>query len=80
MKMTMKTKVSLSQQIEEVECELHKRELVYPRLVGTGKLRQSEARHHILRMENVLDTLKWLREHEAEIRARLSHNDNGSER
>jgi len=60
---------SLIAQIQEVERELGKRKDVYPRLVKTRKLRQSEADFYMGRMEAVLVTLRWLQEHEAAVRA-----------
>lgn len=53
-------KFSLIQQIEEIERELEKRNVVYPRLVRKGEMRQSIADYHIARMRAVLETLKWL--------------------
>jgi thymidylate synthase len=53
------SKVSIDQQIEEVERELKYRGDVYPRLVRTFKMKQSHADFHIARMEVVLETLKW---------------------
>jgi len=76
-------KISLNQQIEEVETELMMRSHVYPRQVAAGKMRKSEADYRTARMQAVLTTLKWLRDHEAQIKARLAQplgqNDNGSD-
>lgn len=62
-------KVSITAQIAEVEYELKMRRGVYPRMVGSGRLRGSEAEYHIRHMEAVLATLNFMRDHEADIRA-----------
>lgn len=62
-------KISLNQQIEEVERELQHRRSVYPRLVSSGKMRASVAEYHTARMQAVLKTLMWLANNEADIRA-----------
>jgi hypothetical protein len=62
--------LSLNAQIAEVEYELAMRAKVYPGLVRSGRLRQSEADLHVARLTAVLRTLHWLFEHEAEIKAR----------
>ena len=59
----------LTQQIEEIEREIALRKNVYPRMVGSGKLRQGEADFHMARIESVLKTLKWMKEHEEAIKA-----------
>ena len=60
---------SIIQQIEEVEREIKLRRDVYPRMVLSGKMRQSIADYHMQRMEAVLRTLEWLRDNEAKIKA-----------
>jgi hypothetical protein len=60
---------SLTAQIQEVEYELGMRKNVYPRLVRSQKLRQSEADYHTQRLEEVLATLQWLQQHEAVVKA-----------
>ena len=62
-------KVSLAQQIEEVQRELDQRARVYPGLVSKGSMRQAHADYHVARMTAVLRTLQWLRDHEDLIRA-----------
>lgn len=64
-------KFSLSQQIEEVERELGQRRNVYPRLVSSGKMRQSIADYQTERLEAVKRTLEWLRDNEEAIKAHL---------
>jgi len=64
-------KLSLAQQIEEVARELGLRKQVYPRLVSTGKMRQSVADYHTARMRAALATLEWLQKNEARIKAAL---------
>lgn len=56
-------KISLDQQIEEVERELAFRADVYPRQVTSGKMRQSIADYHVARMKAALATLQWLKKH-----------------
>ena len=58
----------LSQQIEEVERELGKRREVYPRWVGSGKMRRGESEYHMARMESVLKTLKWLSDNQEAVK------------
>jgi hypothetical protein len=60
-------KVSLAQQIEEVEREIALREDVYKRKY-TGRDR-SRGEFHLARMRAVLATLQWLAAEEATIRA-----------
>ena len=61
-------KISLNQQIEEIERELTMRRSVYPRWVSAGKIRKGEADYQIARMEAVKATLEWMRDNEAAIR------------
>jgi hypothetical protein len=72
----MAHKISLSQQIDEVEAELKKRADVYPRLVHAGKMRGSLAEYKVARMNAVRDTLKWLSIYEDEIRAHIRSKHN----
>lgn len=65
-------KISLAQQIEEIERELAQRAAVYPRLVAKRAMRQSVADYQIVRLAKVRDTLRWLQEHERTIRQRLA--------
>lgn len=65
-------KISLSQQIDEVCRELAERESVYPRLVTSGKLRQSVADYQVARLEAVHATLRWLQANEATVRAAIA--------
>lgn len=58
----------LSQQIEELEREIGLRRGVYPRQVGSGKMRQGEADFHMARIESALKTLKWLKDNEEAIK------------
>jgi hypothetical protein len=64
-------KISLAQQLEEAERELEQRAKVYPRLVGSGAMRQSVADFHVNRMKAVAETLRWLQANETAIKARL---------
>lgn len=65
-------KVSLSQQIEEIDRELALRDGVYKRAVSAGKMRQSIADFHMGRMTAARDTLIWLRANEDKIKAALA--------
>ena len=65
-------KISLSQQIDEVNRELAERKRVYSHLVATRKLRQSVADFQTARMQAVLATLEWLQENETDIRAAVA--------
>lgn len=62
-------KISLAQQIDEIDRELAARKDVYARLVATGKMRQSIAEFQTTRLTAARATLAWLAEHETEIRA-----------
>lgn len=64
-------KLSLHAQIEEVEREIALRKSVYPRLVASGKMRESVAELHTQRMQAVADTLRWLEANEATIKAKV---------
>ena len=61
------TTFSIDQQIEEVQVELKFRSEVFPRLVRSGKMRQSEADYRTARMEAVLETLKWNKENRPHV-------------
>lgn len=61
-------KTPIASQIAEVLRELALRRNTYPRLVGSGKMKQSEADLCTARMEAVLETLKFCRDNEADIR------------
>ena len=65
-------KISLRQQIEEIDRELEQRSRVYPRLVSSGGMRQSIADYQVARLQAARDTLAWLFEHEALIKQRLA--------
>jgi hypothetical protein len=65
-------KISIGQQIEEVQRELVQREKVYPRLVTAGKLKRSHAEYQTERMRAVLATLQWLSDNEAAIKDSLA--------
>lgn len=70
-------KVSINQQIEEVELELKYRSEVYPRLVEARKKKKSAAEYQMQRMEAVLATLKWVKANEVEIRLWLDARKEG---
>ena len=60
-------RISIDQQIAEVERELLLRRKVYPDQVKAGKLRQGEADLCLNRMQAVLGTLRYMREHRETI-------------
>lgn len=64
-------KISLNQQIDEVDRELVQRAAVYPRLVSANKLAQSKADYQMARMQAVKRTLEWLRNNEGAIKGRV---------
>ena len=66
------SKISLNQQIEEVEHELSMRDRVYPNLISKGKLSRSKADYHVERMRAVRATLQWLADNEAAIKQRVA--------
>ncbi|MCC6172094.1 MAG: hypothetical protein IT481_08700 [Gammaproteobacteria bacterium] len=66
-------KVSLRQQIEEVDRELAQRSRVYQRLVAKGELRQAVADFQVARLVAARDTLAWLADHERLIKQRLAY-------
>ena len=61
-------KISLAQQIDEIDRELKQRENVYPRLVSTGRLRQSIADYQVERLKAARKTLVWVLENKTELR------------
>ena len=62
-------KIPIASQIAEVKRELALRANTYPRLVGSGKMRQGEADLCTARMEAVLATLMFVQKHEGGFRA-----------
>jgi len=65
----MMAKISLAQQIDEIDRELGQRAKVYPRLVASGKLRQSHADFQVDRLKAARATIVWMAENEQAIRA-----------
>jgi hypothetical protein len=65
------TKMSLAQQIEEVDRELALRARTYPIEVAKGKMRKSVSDYQVARLDAVRRTLAWLRDNEATIKHRL---------
>jgi hypothetical protein len=63
--------MTLNQQIEEVDRELAYRAHVYPRLVSSGKLRQSIATYQVDRLKAVRATLVWLQKNEQVLKHRM---------
>ena len=67
------TKISLGQQIEEVDRELELRGRVYPIEIAKGRMRKSIADYHLARLGAVRNTLLWLQQNEARIRGALGN-------
>ena len=65
-------KISLSQQIDEIDRELKQRAKVYPRLAATAKLQGSVAEYQVARLKAARDTLAWLAENERAIKQRFA--------
>ena len=51
-------KVPIQDQVAAIQRELGYRQRVYSRLVGQGKMTQTDANYHIHTMEAVLETLQ----------------------
>jgi hypothetical protein len=66
-------RISLSQQLDELDRELAQRASVYPRLVSSGKLRQSIADFQVARLAAVRESIRWLAENERAIKQRMSY-------
>lgn len=65
-------KISLAQQIDEINRELGQRRIVYPSLVARGTMRPSIAEFQVNRLTAARDTLLWLQANELTIKQRLS--------
>ena len=65
----MPDRISINQQIEEVDRELGQRRNVYPRLVAKGATRQSIADYQVARLEAAKRTLEWVRANAEALRA-----------
>jgi len=68
-------KISLSQQIEEIDWELARRKNDYPRLVSRGKLRESEADYQMERLRAARATLEWLQGNEDFVKWAIANKD-----
>jgi hypothetical protein len=64
------TEVPLNQQIDELARELLVRADVYPRLIASGRLRQSDADFQNARLRAAIETLHKLQRNAALIRQR----------
>lgn len=60
-------KVTLDEQLAELGRELALRRNVYPMFVAKGRMEQSEADLHMMRLEAAIKTLTWLKENRAAI-------------
>lgn len=65
------SKPALDDQVAEVGREVGLRRNVYQRLIAKGQMTQAAADLHLARMEAAYRTLKWLKKHEARIKAAL---------
>lgn len=61
-------KIHIDAQIAEVRREIALRQSVHPEQVRRGKMKQSQADLHMAQIHAVLNTLEWIKLHEAEIR------------
>jgi hypothetical protein len=61
-------RISLAQQIEELERERSLRVGVYRRAVSGGSMRLSVAEFHQERLAAAIETLRWLQANEADVR------------
>ncbi len=66
----MTGKISIAQQIEEVDYELDQRKDVYGRMDARGVPGKSAREFHVTRMRAVKSTLEWLRDNEERIKAK----------
>lgn len=62
-------RISINQQLEEVEHELKMRREVYPRRVSKGAMSKRDMDYRTARMEAVKKTLLWVQENETAFRA-----------
>lgn len=62
------SRISLAQQLDEIDRELAQRASVYPRLVSGRKLRQSVANFQVDRLKAARASLQWLADHEDTIK------------
>ena len=76
-KSDLERRISLAQQIEEVQRELDARATVYPRLYAKGTLRTSVGQYQVQRMQAVLETLLWLKKNEQKIREGMTSAKEG---
>lgn len=60
-------KVTLDEQIAEVEYELRQRHRVYERQIASGKMTRRNADAHMLALYAVYDSLVWLRDNRAAV-------------
>lgn len=65
----MSAKISIGEQIAEVEREIALRKNVYPTFIANKRMTQADANQHRDRLEAALVTLLWCRDNEAAIRA-----------
>ena len=66
-------KIPLAEQIEEMEIEWESRSKEYPELIVRGKLRRERAEVKIARVQAVIGTLCWLREHAELLRGYIAY-------
>lgn len=60
-------KISLNQQLEEVERELGERKTVYARIASSHPSKRSQLDYQMARMQAVRDTLVWLRDNRTRV-------------
>lgn len=69
----MNNRVSLDLQIRDQEQDIRDRERAYQPMIGRGQMRAAEAELRLRYAEAILATLRWLRQHEAEIKRHQAH-------
>lgn len=62
-----RSKISIDSQIECAQRELSMRTAVYPKQVRSGKISERLAEQEIQRMDAIISTLKWCRDHRSLI-------------
>jgi hypothetical protein len=66
-------KISLMDQIEELEQEWERRQREYPTLVAQGRMRRYRMDAKIARLQAAINTLEWLDEHADVIREYVTY-------
>ena len=73
----MAGKISLIGQVAEIDREISQRQLLYPRLVREGRMREEERVMLMDRIMAIRSTLMFCRENENDIRAWMAEKKGG---